>query len=587
MPDDSSEQIHYRKTGKRLMRLIWSRRRDFFITAGFLLVTAAAQLAGPLIIRAAVDNCIVHADYPGLLRAVFWFCAVSAAYLVFSYIMTVRLEAMAQAIMLELKRRMHKKILSLKIAYFDANPPGKLGARIQSDTEHLRLLFTQTALLVFTDLIMTAVTLAVMFYYSPRLCAVVACTLPVIVGVSAYYTHKGGPFMIRARKTNAALSGYIAEVLGGAATLQAYLRTGAAAARHEQLGRAKFEQVYAGDRLMNFGWGFLMFMHPMTIALILGFGGVWALRGLVSLGVLTMFIMYVEQLFHPLQMLGMHMATVQKSFAAAQRIFELLDTKAEETDPPAPFVLSEFREAVEFKNVFFRYTDDGPEVLRDLSLSVRRGGRYAIVGETGGGKSTLVNLLLKFYAPRKGSITIDGTDLSRLDRANVRRIIGLVSQNIYLFPGTVMENLKLMDSSVPDSRVRAALRDAGLEEFFARHGLDKEIAEGGSNLSQGERQVLSIARAMVSGPDIIVLDEATSSIDPYTERLIQTAMERLFKNRTAIIIAHRLATIRHADTIAVLSGGRILERGTHSELLAADGLYGKYYRLQFERGGKD
>lgn len=585
VPEENASRIHYRKTGLRLFTLILARKREFLVSVLLLGVTSAAQLAGPLIVRSAVDNNIVKGDHAGLLLAALQFCAVSAAYLVFSYVMAVRLEVFAQNIMLDLKRRMQGKILSLKSSYFDTNPPGKLSARIQSDTEHLRLLFTQTAVLIITDVVMTLVTLAVMAYYSPRLTLVVLGMIPVIVAVSAYVTHKSGPFMIAARKTNATLSGYISEVLAGAATLQSYLRTGAAAEYHYKLGFAKFRQSFSGDRLMNITWGLLMFMHPMTVALILGFGGVWALQGLVSLGVITMFIMYIEQLFHPLQMLGMHMATIQKSFAAAQRIFELLDTKEEETDPAAPFKQERFREAVEFKNIQFSYTAEGPVVLDGLNLRVRHGSRFAIVGETGGGKSTLINLLLKFNQPQKGAITIDGVDIARMDRAGVRRLVGLVSQNIYVFPGTIMENLKLMDSAVDDSRVHEAIAAVGLADFFARHDLGKEIAAGGSNLSQGERQVLSIVRAMVINPDIIVMDEATSSIDPYTERLIQTAMEKLFKNRTAIIIAHRLATIRHADTIAVMSAGRVLEQGSHAELMALGGVYSKYYRLQFERDG--
>jgi len=250
-------------------------------------------------------------------------------------------------------------------------------------------------------------------------------------------------------------------------------------------------------------------------------------------------------------------------------------------DGPAPRYIHSIREGIEFRNVWMRYADDSPWVLKDISFKLPKGKSLAIVGETGGGKTTVTNLLFRFYTPQKGKILIDGVNLSDIGLNSLRTAIGLVHQDIYLFPGTIMQNLKLMDEAIPDSMVHDAIKTIGLEAFFKHHGLNKHIVEKGVNLSAGEKQVISLARAMVLNQEVLVLDEATSHIDPHTERLINTAMRRLLSSRTMIVIAHRLSTILNADNILLVSEGEIKESGTHSQLLAKGGIYSKFYKLQF------
>jgi ABC-type multidrug transport system fused ATPase/permease subunit len=301
----------------------------------------------------------------------------------------------------------------------------------------------------------------------------------------------------------------------------------------------------------------------------------------MTIGTLIMFILYVDKLFEPIFSVSEHVSIVQRSFSAGHRIQKVLDRKPVITDPPNPHFIHSIKEGIEFRNVWMRYADDAPWVLKDISFTLPRGKSLAIVGETGGGKTTVTNLLFKFYVPNKGKILIDGTDVAGISLNSLRTSIGLVQQDIYLFPGTIMQNLKLMDETIPDAMVHDAIKTVGLEAFFKKHGLTKLITEKGANLSAGEKQVIALARAMVLNQEVLVFDEATSHIDPYTERLINTAMQRLLSRKTMIVIAHRLSTIRHADNILLVSEGEIKESGTHTELLARGGTYSRFYKLQF------
>jgi ABC-type multidrug transport system fused ATPase/permease subunit len=319
----------------------------------------------------------------------------------------------------------------------------------------------------------------------------------------------------------------------------------------------------------------------VSIAAILGVGGSWALQGTLTIGTLVLFILYIDKLFEPLFSISENVSIVQRAFSAGHRIHGILERRPAITDAPHPHFIRSITQGIEFRNVWMRYADDAPWALKDVSFTLPRGKSLAIVGETGGGKTTVTNLLFKFYTPQKGSILIDGADLAGISLNSLRTSIGLVHQDIYLFPGTIMENLKLMDAAIPDAMVHDAIRTVGLEAFFRKHGLDKQIVEKGANLSAGEKQVIALARAMVLDQEVLVFDEATSHIDPYTERVINAAMERLLSRKTMIIIAHRLSTIRNADNILLVSEGAIKESGTHAELLAKGGIYSRYYKLQF------
>jgi ABC-type multidrug transport system fused ATPase/permease subunit len=354
-----------------------------------------------------------------------------------------------------------------------------------------------------------------------------------------------------------------------------------AAEKLEAINKKKFDAELRGEFMMIIFYLSIVLLSPVSIAIILGVGGGWAIDQRISIGTLVMFILYIDKLFEPVFRLSEHISIVQRSFAAGHRIHRILERRPAIVESPSPRYIHSKREGIEFRHVWMRYADAAPWALKDVSFKLPKGKSLAIVGETGGGKTTVTNLLFRFYAAQKGEILIDGVDLADISLNSLRTAIGLVHQDIYLFPGTIMQNLKLMDESLPDSLVHDAIRTIGLESFFKQHGLGKQIVEKGTNLSAGEKQVISLARAMVLNQEVLVFDEATSHIDPYTERLINAAMRRLLKAKTMIIIAHRLSTIRHADNILLVSEGEIKESGTHAQLLEKGGVYSRYYKLQF------
>ncbi|MBI5884314.1 MAG: ABC transporter ATP-binding protein [Elusimicrobia bacterium] len=579
--EDAAGRIRYRATFRRLAALLSGRWKAVATAASFLVVASAANLAGPVILRRAIDVDIAARSAPGLLRTLGLFFLATAASGVFTYLLRVALETLGQDVLLDLKKRLFSHLLSLGLDYYDRTPVGRVNARVEADTGELRGLFADTAVLIFRDIGMFFGMFAVMASVEPRLTLVMAGLLPPVAAASFLFVRKSAAPFLAVRRLTAELSGWLTERVQGMAVLQAYNRQEDSCSLLNGLNRRKFEANFRAESLAVYFFVSVLTLEPVALALILGLGGKWVLEGSVSIGTLVMFILYVEQIFSPIFHITEHLGTVQRSFAAGQRIFDLLDTPRSVVDPPSPRFLRRIEHGVEFRGVRLRYADDSPWALDDVSFTVPKGSRLALVGETGGGKTSIVSLLFKFYLPQAGDILIDGVSIRDMTGDGLRSLMGLVQQDIYLFPGTVMDNLKLMDRSVPDERVHDAIRVLGLESVVRRIALDREVIERGANLSTGEKQVLSLVRAMVLDPALLVLDEATSSVDPHTERTIQAAMERLMQDRTSIVVAHRLSTVRHSHRILVVRQGRVAESGTHAELVAKGGPYSKLFRLQF------
>lgn len=321
------------------------------------------------------------------------------------------------------------------------------------------------------------------------------------------------------------------------------------------------------------------------IALVVYVGARWADVDGLSIGILVMFISYVRMFMEPVHMAAEEIAQIQKAMAGAKRIFGLLGTDETIPEPINPISWPRLEKSIKFENVWFSYTDDNNYALKDVSFEIKRGQRFALAGITGGGKSTVINLLLRFNDPQRGRITVDGIDLRDISKSDLRAKAGLVLQDIFLFPGNISSNISLSANSDNRERVIEACRTVAADEFIERmpDQYETELSERGGNLSRGERQLLSFARALAADPEILILDEATSSVDPETERLIQNGLDRLMQNRTSIVIAHRLSTILNVDCILVVREGEIIERGTHKELLAQNGYYSKLFKLQFKQ----
>jgi len=349
----------------------------------------------------------------------------------------------------------------------------------------------------------------------------------------------------------------------------------------DDLNRLKYRGEIKAQVMWNLVWFLVDFGEIVATGLVLGFGGVLALKGQITIGTLFLFAAYIARLFGPLRAISDQINMMQRAFVSAERAFHLLDQPTEPAGLATDKPLRLERE-ISCEHVDFAY--DGQNlVLRDINLVVRKGEKVALVGETGGGKTSVVNILLKFYLYQRGRVAYDGEDLATMDRRRLRQAVGFVPQEVVMFPGTVLDNLRMLDETVPREQVVAAAKRVRVHDAIERfpQGYDSVLTEGGSNFSLGERQLLAFARALVRDPEMLILDEATSSVDPHTEHLIQEGLEELLKGRTAIIVAHRLATIRMADRVVVVHKGRIAEEGTHDELVAAGGIYSRLYRLQY------
>lgn len=581
---DPKEKINYKSTFRLLLGFILPEKRGFAAAFFWLIFSTAFNLLTPIIAKYIIDKAIPAADTRMLAVSVAALFLNSILFLGSNYMLRMRLIKTGQQIITDLKKRMLAHMLALDLPFYAEFPVGRLTARVQADTSTLYELFTETTVNIFRDILMFIVTFGIMFYFSPKLTLLLCSVLPFVVIISTVFLSKSSSLFVAVRKLASEISGFLTENLNAAGLLQAFNREQMSADRLEAINKRKFDAELRAELMMIVFFMSIIIISPVSIAMILGVGGGWALTGELTIGTLVMFILYVDKLFEPIFSVSEHISIIQRSFSAGHRIHKILERKPVITDPPKPHFIHSIKEGIEFRNVWMRYADDAPWVLKDISFTLPKGKSLAIVGETGGGKTTVTNLLFKFYTPNKGRILVDGTDLSGISLNSLRTSIGLVQQDIYLFPGTIMQNLKLMDDAIPDAMVHDAIKTVGLEAFFKRHGLNKHITEKGANLSAGEKQVIALARAMVLNQEALVFDEATSHIDPYTERLINSAMERLISRKTMIIIAHRLSTIRTADNILLVSEGEIKESGTHAQLLKKGGVYSKFYKLQFGEG---
>lgn len=590
--DDSIEdlpvgKIYNRQMLKRLAPLLKPFRIRIALAGLVLLASSGLGLLPPLLVRRAIDVNIGGGDLRGLAATVGMYVALQVALFGVNYLMAVVLEGLGVRMVSSLKERLFGHVLDLDIAFFDLLPVGKLIARVESDTEAIRRLFTTTMFTLLGAMVSLVGMVAVMLSVSPRLFLAVSLLIPPIVLLTVLFQRKVRPMFAVVRRQYAEIVGYLTEMMQGMRVVQAFSREKEVAQVMAGLNSSYLKTLIPAEILDMGFFSLVGLFEILGLAIVLFVGGGMVAGGILTIGSLVMFLGYLRQLFMPVYAFSEQVGIMQRAFAAAERVFQILDMEPRVVSAPSDYRPDGFSYRIEFKNIFFSYGQrsgqpEGDWVLQDVSFAVGRGEKLALVGATGGGKTSIINLLMRFYDPQKGSITMDGRDIREIPLEDLRRCFGLVLQDVHLFPGSIRENLTL-GAEVDDERLLNAIEVLGLRRLIERlpRGLDSELSERGANLSQGERQLLSFARALVFDPQILILDEATSSVDPQSERLIQDGIKSLLAGRTAIIIAHRLSTIRDADRILVIHKGRIAEQGTHEDLLERNGYYAKLYRIQF------
>ncbi len=568
---------------RRAMPLVRPHRRYLWIGILFLLISVGAELAGPIVLRRLIDHDIAARSMHGIIRSALLYAALFVIGTGAGYLQVVALTKMGLGIVTGLKKQVFGHLMTLSQAYFDKNPPGKLLARVESDSERLQALFSEVSLAVVRTLILFVGTITVMLAADYKITvAILVLAIPLITGTVLFFRWMRGLYR-RVRALYARISTFVTEYVQGVPIIQLYGYETRARGRLDRLNSDKLDAERTASMFEYGFWGFLTAVEVMAVMVILYLGSGRLIGITISVGTLVLFIEYTRRVFWPLAMFSEQLNFIQRAFASADRVFQVLDTPSRTPDrADAIDAIPEDWREVAFENVSFVY-DGGTRAVDGVSFRLRRGERVAVVGLSGGGKTTLTNLLLRFYEPTEGKISLDGRDIREFRQKAWREKIGLVLQEIHLFPGTVEENLRALSGEIPRESLERAVRIVGAEEVIARlpKAYEEGLAEGGTNLSMGERQLLSFARAIVRDPDLLVLDEATSSVDPATERRLQESVDRLLAGRPSLVIAHRLGTVVGADRILVLHRGKLVEEGSHRELYDAGGIYRDLFDLQF------
>jgi ABC-type multidrug transport system fused ATPase/permease subunit len=567
---------------------LFAPHRGLLATSLILLVfITAAQLTGPLLLQFIIDKCIPTADMPRLWIAALLYVAIVAVGMGMGYLQAITLSKLGINIISGLKARLFEHVLRLGLDFHEQYSPGKLMSRVESDTETLRELFGDVTVNLLRNLLLLAGILVVLCIQNIAIAAWVLLLVPLLFGATFFYLSKMKPLWREMRARVAMVLGYVTEYVQGVEVIQQFNYERRARERMAEVNKKKYS-IDVPAYFIEYGfWGAFMLGEVVAICIVLVIGVRGAFEGTISAGTLVLFIEYIRKLFEPIMQLSEQLNFMQRGMVSVERVFTILETKPAVQDGSAPASELAFEHEIAFEKVWFAYkTEEGKEtewILRDVSFRLAKGQTLALVGSSGGGKTTIVSLLLRFYDPQQGRITVDGRDIRDFPLEAWRRQIGLVLQDIYLFPGSVSQNLRVFNSGISLERVQEAATVARADAIIDKlpGGMEGELAERGANLSVGERQLISFARALAFNPPLLVLDEATSSVDPHTERMVQEALERLLQGRTAVIVAHRLSTITGADQILVMSKGQVAERGRHAELLAQGRLYAKLCRLQF------
>lgn len=568
---------------KRLLGYLWPYTHYAAAALVAIFLNALLQLAQPYLIKVAIDTYIAKGDLGGVSRIAVWFFLVLVAGFALEYAQTWLMNMIGQRIMFDMRMQMYGHLQRLDLRDYDKNPVGRLMTRVTSDIDVLNDLFSSGIVAAFGDVFMLAGIMIVLLTMDWRLSLIAFSVLPLIVLVTEWFRVHVRESYRTVRTLIARINAFLQENITGMATVQLFRREAVNLGRFDDINRQHRDANVQSIFYYALFYPAVELISALAGALIIWFGGGWAMAGTLTIGSLVAFLQYSQRFFRPISDMSEKFNLLQAAMASSERIFALLDTPVTVESPASPKRLNSAQGHIRFENVWFAYKDD-TFVLRDVSFDVRPGERIGVVGATGAGKSTVINLLLRFYDVTRGRITIDGVDVREMSLGDVRGLFGLVLQDVYLFTGTIASNVRLGNQRITDEDVRRAVKAVHADRFIDRlpQGLDAPVAERGATLSVGQKQLLSFARALAFDPRVLVLDEATSSVDTETELLIRDALRVLMAGRTTIAIAHRLSTIQDMDKILVFHKGELREMGSHQELLARRGIYYRLYQLQYK-----
>ncbi len=582
------EEVLGKAYDARLMRRLLAYVRPYRLwlaLATLLLVMASGlQLLLPITVQITIDRYLMQNDMSGLGRMALAYGGILVAGFVLSFLQMFITMFIGQKVQYDIRMQIFRHLQRLHLGFFDKNPVGRLVTRVTNDVNVLDEMFSSGLVSVFGDIITLIGIIIALLYYNWQLALLTFMVLPLLILATAIFRKKVRTIYREVRTRLARLNAFVQEHITGMTIIQLFAREKRIFDRfstiNAQLRDAHFRSIYYYATFFPA----VELISSISLAVLIYYGGLQIIAAALTFGELVAFIQLVQRFYHPIRDLAEKYNILQASMASSERIFKLLDTEPDQKDEQKASPVKGFTGKIEFEGVWFGYNPDEP-VLRDVTFTVEPGEKVAIVGATGAGKTSLASLLFRFYDYQKGKIKLDGVELKDLPLGILREQLGLVLQDVFIFSGDYAGNIRLGNENITDDQIRDALRRVDLYDFVtdSEGGLQAEVKERGATLSTGQKQLLSFARALAFNPDILVLDEATSSVDTATEKLIQKALDNLLENRTAIMIAHRLSTIEKADKIIVLHHGKLREMGKHHELLEQKGIYYKLYQMQFKQ----
>ena len=580
----SAEQARDTHIAGRLWAFIVPYRWLFGLCMLLLPVASALSLLQPHLIQLAIDEHFVPGRRDGLGLLVLAFGGTIVVEFLLRYAQIYLMELAGQRALRDLRCAVFAHIQRLRIAYFHKNPVGRLMTRLTTDVDSLQEALSSGVVTIIGDLFTLAAIVAILLAKNWRLALVTFAVVPVLLGVSALFRYliRGAYRVLRTKI--ARLNADLQEAVTGMSVIQLFVHEEQSKRDYDEVNRDHRDAAYASIRWDAILYAIVEMVGSIAIAGIIWWGAGEAVAGYATLGVLVAFVEYVQKFFVPIRDLSQKYAVVQSAMASAERLFQLLDSREVIADLPTARPLAGFSECIEFRNVWFTYTDEDNWVLKDVSFTIQKGSSVAFCGHTGAGKTTIIGLLTRMYDVQRGAILVDGVDIRDIALHDLRRRFAVVLQDGFLFAGTLRDNIAMRPGEVDDARMREASTVVHLDRLVSRYpaGFDHRVKERGVNLSSGERQLVTFARALAHRPDVLILDEATANVDTETEALVQEAVAALLRHQTSVVIAHRLSTIEKVDKIVVLHHGEVAETGSHTELLAMGGLYSRLVELQYK-----